>query len=250
LSAAALTIAFASLSPSFAASTQEKITFKTRDGRTFTQVKISRVDPSGLHVLTRDGIERIPFSALSDELQKRFGYDRAEAAKHEAEVALVQARLTAASNAQRLKDAPAAGKPAPRRQLPPPPAPPPPLPAARAPAPPPALADVQNAPQAVAPRVPPLGTNSALNPPSSVGGTLLDQKRYSVNGVVVQTLHDGAIVDCWAPGRGSGYKPVVGYVFIRGELPMKSGFVKGQVISDGDYTNGNGWTMPAFRVVH
>ena len=72
-----------------AAFAQEKLTFRTRLGIDFKDVTLTNVEPSGIIIETRDGLERIPFKVLPHEMQKRFGYDPAKAAAHEA--ALVKA---------------------------------------------------------------------------------------------------------------------------------------------------------------
>ncbi|HEX8312747.1 MAG TPA: hypothetical protein VF614_15605 [Chthoniobacteraceae bacterium] len=62
---------------------EETLSFKTLDGRTITNATVSKIEPSGLQLMTDDGIERVPFTMLSPELQTRFGYDPEKAKVHE-----------------------------------------------------------------------------------------------------------------------------------------------------------------------
>ena len=55
---------------------------KTLSGKKLTGVSVNRVEPDGVVVMTSDGIEKIPFSDLSPELQKKYGYDPQKAAAY------------------------------------------------------------------------------------------------------------------------------------------------------------------------
>lgn len=49
--------------------------FKTVDGKEYKNVTLSRVEPDGLVVFASYGIIKIPFTDLSPEIQKKYGYD-------------------------------------------------------------------------------------------------------------------------------------------------------------------------------
>lgn len=68
----------------------EAVTFKTIDGRQFTNVTVSSKDSEGISVTTDSGVERVSFSNLIPEVQRKFGFD---AAKALAEKAAKQKRL-------------------------------------------------------------------------------------------------------------------------------------------------------------
>jgi len=53
----------------------------TLDGRKFSTELISSVEPDGLKITTSDGIEKIPFANLSEEIQRKYGYEPAKAAQ-------------------------------------------------------------------------------------------------------------------------------------------------------------------------
>ena len=54
---------------------------KTADGKEYKGVTVSRINPDGIEVMTDTGIERIPFSNLPADLQKKYGYDPDKEAK-------------------------------------------------------------------------------------------------------------------------------------------------------------------------
>jgi len=54
--------------------------FKTIKGKEYKNVTVSRVEPDGIVITFSGGIVKIPFTELSEEYQKRFGYNP-EAAK-------------------------------------------------------------------------------------------------------------------------------------------------------------------------
>ena len=49
--------------------------FKTVDGKEYKNVKVSRVEPDGIVITFSGGIVKIPFTDLSAEIQKKYGYD-------------------------------------------------------------------------------------------------------------------------------------------------------------------------------
>ena len=61
--------------------------FKTIDGKEFKNVKVSRVEPDGIVVITSVGISKIYFVELPKEVQERFHYNAAKAAPYSAEQA-------------------------------------------------------------------------------------------------------------------------------------------------------------------
>jgi hypothetical protein len=59
--------------------------FKTIDGKEYKNVKVSRVEPDGIVLMTKSGISKIYFTELPKDVQERFGYDAEKAATHSAE---------------------------------------------------------------------------------------------------------------------------------------------------------------------
>lgn len=49
--------------------------FKTIQGKEYKQAKVSRVEPDGIVIKFSGGIVKIPFTELSPEIQKKYGYD-------------------------------------------------------------------------------------------------------------------------------------------------------------------------------
>ena len=54
--------------------------FKTIDGKEYKNVKVSRIEPDGIVITFSGGIVKIPFTELSPEIQKKYGYDAKAAA--------------------------------------------------------------------------------------------------------------------------------------------------------------------------
>jgi hypothetical protein len=54
--------------------------FKMIDGKEYKNVKVSRVEPDGVVISFSGGIVKIPFTELSPEIQKKYGYDAKAAA--------------------------------------------------------------------------------------------------------------------------------------------------------------------------
>jgi hypothetical protein len=54
--------------------------FKTIDGKEYKNVTVSRVEPDGIVVTFSGGIVKIPFTELSPEIQRKYGYDLKAAA--------------------------------------------------------------------------------------------------------------------------------------------------------------------------
>jgi len=58
--------------------------FKTTDGKEYKNAKVSRVEPDGIVITFSGGIVKIPFTKLSEELQRKYNYNP-QAAKSFAE---------------------------------------------------------------------------------------------------------------------------------------------------------------------
>jgi hypothetical protein len=54
--------------------------FKTIDGKEYKNVTVSRVEPDGIVVMSKNGISKIYFAELPQELQTKYGYDPGSAA--------------------------------------------------------------------------------------------------------------------------------------------------------------------------
>ena len=74
-------------------------------GVTYTNAKITRVEPDGITLTHSRGIAKIPFQELSDEIQKAYNYDPAKAASYRGMTIQAQAeweRQHAAATQQQL----------------------------------------------------------------------------------------------------------------------------------------------------
>ena len=67
--------------------------FKTIDGKEYKNVKVSRVEPDGIVLMTKSGISKVYFTELPKEVQERFNYDAAKATAFSAEQAANQKAL-------------------------------------------------------------------------------------------------------------------------------------------------------------
>ena len=67
--------------------------FKTIDGKEYKNVKISRVEPDGIVLISKSGISKVYFTELPKEVQERFHYDAAQAAAYSAEQTASQMAL-------------------------------------------------------------------------------------------------------------------------------------------------------------
>jgi hypothetical protein len=52
--------------------------FKTIDGKEYKNVKISRLQPDGIVLITRWGVSKVYFTQLPRDVQRRFHYDAAK----------------------------------------------------------------------------------------------------------------------------------------------------------------------------
>jgi hypothetical protein len=73
--------------------------FKTINGKEYKNVKISRVEPDGIVITFSRGVVKIPFSELSPEIQKKYGYDPQAAAAYAAEENAKQGAVAQQGNA-------------------------------------------------------------------------------------------------------------------------------------------------------
>jgi hypothetical protein len=81
--------------------------FKTINGKEYKNVTVSRVEPDGIMIKFSGGIVKIPFTELSPEIQKKYGYDSQaagaySAGQNEQQAALAQQRK--AEEQQRLQE--------------------------------------------------------------------------------------------------------------------------------------------------
>ena len=53
--------------------------FKTNDGKEYKNVKVSRVEPDGIVLITKSGISKVYFTELPKDVQERFHYNPAQA---------------------------------------------------------------------------------------------------------------------------------------------------------------------------
>src|SRR5436190_18111678 len=65
--------------------------FKAIDGKEYKNVKVIRVEPDGIVLISKSGISKVYFTELPKEVQDRFNYDATEAAAYSAEQTASQA---------------------------------------------------------------------------------------------------------------------------------------------------------------
>ena len=65
--------------------------FKAINGKEYKNVKVSRVEPDGIVLVSSSGISKVYFTELPKEVPERFQYDAAQAAAYSAEQAASQA---------------------------------------------------------------------------------------------------------------------------------------------------------------
>jgi hypothetical protein len=63
----------------------EYATLSTSKGKTYEKAVVSAVDPDGLRIMHKDGAAKIPFEQLSEDLQKKYGFDPVKAVEFQAE---------------------------------------------------------------------------------------------------------------------------------------------------------------------
>ncbi|PYK38166.1 MAG: hypothetical protein DME60_11605 [Verrucomicrobia bacterium] len=67
--------------------------FKAIDGKEYKNVKVSRVEPDGIVLISKSGIAKVYFTELPTEVQERFHYDAEQAAAYSAEQTASQVAL-------------------------------------------------------------------------------------------------------------------------------------------------------------
>src|SRR5436309_15720049 len=67
--------------------------FKTIAGKEYKNVKVSRVEPDGIVLVSSSGISKVYLTELPKEVQERVHYDAGQAAAYSAEQAASQAAL-------------------------------------------------------------------------------------------------------------------------------------------------------------
>src|SRR5881398_2454395 len=65
--------------------------FKAIDGKEYKNVKVTRVEPDGIVLMSKSGISKVYFTELPKEVQERFQYDATQAAAYSAEQTASQA---------------------------------------------------------------------------------------------------------------------------------------------------------------
>ena len=71
---------------------------KTVSGKTYRDVRVTKVTPSEISVIHESGAGRIPLKDLPDDLKAKFGYDPAKAAEFQKQAAAKEAQIQAAVN--------------------------------------------------------------------------------------------------------------------------------------------------------
>jgi len=74
--------------------------FKTINGKEYKNVKVSRVEPDGIVLITKSGISKVYFTELPKEVQQRFNYDPKKAAAYLRQ----KAKATRKNNEQLAKE--------------------------------------------------------------------------------------------------------------------------------------------------
>jgi hypothetical protein len=72
--------------------------FKTINGKEYKNAKVSRVEPDGIVISFSGGIVKVPFTELSEELQRKYNYDPEAAKQFAADVAQKQQALYLAAH--------------------------------------------------------------------------------------------------------------------------------------------------------
>lgn len=77
---------------------------RTLSGREYKDVKVSRIEPDGITIITKNGVKKIPFAKLSGDVRERYGYDPQKEAAYKADEqqkAAAKARANAAVEASK-----------------------------------------------------------------------------------------------------------------------------------------------------
>jgi hypothetical protein len=70
----------------------------TVSGKKYTGVTINRVEADGLAISHADGLAKVPFSDLSEDIRKKYGYDPQKAAQQQAVMQAAAAQRAAEAN--------------------------------------------------------------------------------------------------------------------------------------------------------
>src|SRR5437762_1763797 len=95
--------------------------FKTVEGKEYKNATVSRVEPDGIVITFSRGIVKLPFTELSREIQKKYGYDSQAAAdfqKQSYEAGLARAREISEANEKRQQDLASVATPPPAASTP------------------------------------------------------------------------------------------------------------------------------------
>ena len=81
---------------------------KTAGGKTYHDVRVTKMTPSEISIMHESGVARIPLNALPEDLKIKFGYDQAKAEAHakaidEAEKKIIDAQKKNADHQSLLK---------------------------------------------------------------------------------------------------------------------------------------------------
>jgi hypothetical protein len=189
----------------------------TITGKQLLGVSIERVEPDGLVVMTDSGIEKVPFSELPEDVQKKYGFDPQKAAQFSAAESARQARLAAQGAQWSMAEH------ARRQQL------------------------EQERAKSTDRASTKLSTAST---PRTNNLTMPQVQTMSLYGRVLQSFSEGILVECEKRPGVSGYKAVEGLVLVRGVVAQEDSYIKIPVIADGhfDYSTllGAQKRVPAF----
>ena len=96
-------IGIAVLMTALAVATARAEDIETVNHHLYKDATVSRVEPDGIVITMKSGIVKIPFTELSEEYQKRFGYDPEAAKVFAADVERQQSALSAQMQAEKEK---------------------------------------------------------------------------------------------------------------------------------------------------
>jgi hypothetical protein len=72
----------------------------TTEGKTYTGYSVTKIEPDGLRITHASGTAKVPFEKLSNEIQKRYGYDPFNAYDHEQAEKAKQSAMEKAESAR------------------------------------------------------------------------------------------------------------------------------------------------------
>jgi len=75
----------------------------TLDGKTYKDATVTGVEPDALHISFRQGVVRIPFVELPNDLRRQYGYDPLKAAQYQNPVAVKPAGRVLADNPEQIR---------------------------------------------------------------------------------------------------------------------------------------------------